>query len=157
MKYSLKEFQIFQAKKFKKSLISLKGKISTIDELKIKLYEVQKNYKLLNNSFNIQKDTVNTNIITKKCINENDNIIEFEIGRFILLVSKKTNKILKSNLYGNLLVNHTISSVQLLLSFLQIKKSCDLCGEFYKNNFEEPTEIHKQIDFIIIVHKSCIL
>ena len=105
----------------------------------------------------MQKDTINTDIITKKCINENDNIIEFEIGRFRLVISKKTNKILKSNLYGNLLVNHTISSVQLLLSFLQIKKSCDLCGEFYKNNFEEPTEIYKQIDFVIIVHKSCIL
>lgn len=137
--------------------MSLKGKISTVDELKMKLYEVQKNYKLLNRSFNLQKDTINTDIITKKCINENDNIIEFEIGRFRLVISKKTNKILKSNLYGNLLVNHTISSVQLLLSFLQIKKSCDLCGEFYKNNFEEPTEIYKQIDFVIIVHKSCIL
>lgn len=157
MKYSLKEFQILQSKKFKKSLMSLKGKISTVDELKMKLYEVQKNYKLLNRSFNLQKDTINTDIITKKCINENDNIIEFEIGRFRLFISKKTNKILKSNLYGNLLVNHTISSVQLLLSFLQIKKSCDLCGEFYKNNFEEPTEIYKQIDFVIIVHKSCIL
>ena len=47
MKYSLKEFQILQSKKFKKSLMSLKGKISTVDELKMKLYEVQKNYKLL--------------------------------------------------------------------------------------------------------------
>ncbi|ORD93480.1 hypothetical protein ECANGB1_2171 [Enterospora canceri] len=145
-----REFVKSKALDLKNALVEIKRSRSR-DEMNQGMKELNKKYRGFLNSTRLMKKNEN---VTVKGLYANEMVEEIECGGFVLLVSKKTGKVLTNSRKQVNLVNMTKEGAIEICKVYEKMKDCGVCNAFYRG-IEEPVEMKQCKNFILVKHRQC--